>query len=103
MLPEPKRSLRDILVYETFISLDLETTGLDSSSDDIIEIGAVKFCGDDVVDTFHTMVKSYSKLPYHIQILTGITNREVEAAPPLAAVLDALISFLGDYPIIGQS
>jgi len=49
------------------------------------------------------MVKSYSNLPYHIQILTGITNREVETAPPLAAVLDALISFLGDYPIIGQS
>jgi DNA polymerase-3 subunit epsilon/ATP-dependent DNA helicase DinG len=90
-------------MYETFISLDLETTGLDPSSDDIIEIGAVKFCGDDVVDTFHTMVKSYSNLPYHIQILTGITNREVETAPPLAAVLDALISFLGDYPIIGQS
>jgi DNA polymerase-3 subunit epsilon/ATP-dependent DNA helicase DinG len=90
-------------VYETFISLDLETTGLDPSSDDIVEIGAVKFCGDDVVDTFHTMVKSYQKLPYHIQILTGITDRDVEAAPPLAVVLDALISFLGDYPIIGQS
>jgi DNA polymerase-3 subunit epsilon/ATP-dependent DNA helicase DinG len=103
LLVEPKRILQDIPVYETFVSLDLETTGLDPSSDDIIEIGAVKFCGDDVVDTFHTMVNSYRKLPYHIQILTGITNREVETAPPLAAVLDALISFLGDYPIIGQS
>ncbi len=90
-------------MYETFVSLDLETTGLDPSSDDIVEIGAVKFCGDDVVDTFHTMVRSYHTLPYHIQILTGITNREVEAAPPLAVGLDALISFLGDYPIIGQS
>ncbi len=90
-------------MYETFVSLDLETTGLDPSSDDIVEIGAVKFCGDNVVDTFHTMVRSYHTLPYHIQILTGITNREVEAAPPLAVGLDALISFLGDYPIIGQS
>ena len=88
---------------ETFVSLDLETTGLDPSSDDIIEIGAVKFRGDGVVDTFHTMVKSYRPLPYRIQILTGLTPSEVEAAPPLAVVLDALVSFLGDQPIIGQS
>ena len=88
---------------EIFVSLDLETTGLDPSSDEIIEIGAVKFRGDEVVDTFHTLVKPYRPLPYRIQILTGLTSREVEAAPPLAVVLGALVSFLGDHPIIGQS
>jgi len=72
---------------ETLVSLDLETTGLDPTRDEIIEIGAVKFRGDEVVDTFHTMVKPYRALPYGIQILTGITPREVEAAPPLAVVL----------------
>jgi len=88
---------------ETFVSLDLETTGLDPSSDEIIEIGAVKFRGDEVVDTFHTMVKAYRPLPYRIQILTGLTPRDVEAAPPLAVVLGTLVSFLSDHPIIGQS
>jgi predicted DnaQ family exonuclease/DinG family helicase len=88
---------------ETLVSLDLETTGLDPTRDAIIEIGAVKFRGEEVVDTFHTMVKPHRPLPYSIQILTGITTREVEAAPPLAVVLGNLISFIGDHPIVGQS
>ena len=88
---------------ETFVSLDLETTGLDPSRDEIIEIGAVKFRGNEVVDTFHTMVKPYRPLPYRIQILTGLTPLDVEAAPPLAVVLGTLVSFLGNHPIIGQN
>ena len=88
---------------ETLVSLDLETTGLDPTRDEIIEIGAVKFRGEKVVDTFHTMVKPYRPLPYGIQILTGLTPQEVEAAPPLAVVLGNLISFIGDHPIVGQS
>jgi predicted DnaQ family exonuclease/DinG family helicase len=88
---------------ETLVSLDLETTGLDPLSDEIIEIGAVKFRGAEVVDTFHTMVKPYRPLPYHIQILTGITPTELEAAPPLAVLIDDLVSFLGSHPVVGQN
>jgi len=90
-------------VSEIFVSLDLETTGLDPQSDEIIEIGAVKFQGGEVVETYHTLVKPYRPLPYRIQVLTGITPREVNSAPPLAVVLGDLVSFIGDHPIIGQS
>ncbi|MFQ5925197.1 MAG: helicase C-terminal domain-containing protein, partial [Dehalococcoidia bacterium] len=88
---------------ETYVSLDLETTGLDPQSDEVIEIGAVKFQGNDILETFHTLVKPYRSLPYRIQVLTGIAQSDVDAAPPLAVVLGDLVSFLGDYPIVGQS
>ncbi len=88
---------------QTCVSLDLETTGLDPHSDEIIEIGAVKFQGREVVDTFHTLVKPYRLLPYRIQVLTGIAPEEVDAAPPLAVVVGDLIAFIGDHPIVGQS
>ncbi len=87
----------------TFVSLDLETTGLDPKSDEIIEIGAVRFQGQETPETFHSLVKPYRLLPYRIQVLTGITQQEVNAAPPLAVVLGELVSFLGDHPIVGQS
>ncbi len=88
---------------QTFVSLDLETTGLDPRSDEIIEIGAVKFRGEEVVDTFHTLVKPYRLLPYRIQVLTGITQAEVDAAPPLPVVVEELLSFLAHHPIVGQN
>ena len=39
-----------------FVSIDLETTGLNPESDRIIEIGAVKFQGSVVKDTYSTLV-----------------------------------------------
>ena len=88
---------------QTYVSLDLETTGLNPDSDRIIEVGMVKFCGEEVIDTFHTLVNPYCPLPYRIRLLTGITPEEVKAAPPFPAVAPEIISFVGDYPIVGQN
>jgi DNA polymerase-3 subunit epsilon/ATP-dependent DNA helicase DinG len=88
---------------KTYVSLDLETTGLDPRNDEIIEIGAVKFRRGKVLETFHALAKPIQPLPYRIQILTGITVQEVDSAPPLAVALSDLVSFLDDHPIVGQS
>ena len=88
---------------DTFVSLDLETTGLDSVNDEIIEVGAVKFRMDGVIDTYHSMVKPSRPLPYRIQILTGITDRDLAKAPKLPVVLNELVAFIGDATIIGQN
>ena len=88
---------------EVFVSLDLETTGLDPLTDDIIEIGAVKFRGREVVDTFHTLVKPAVPLPRRIQILTGITPEDLADAPQPALVLGDLFSFIAGYHIVGQN
>ena len=88
---------------EVFVSLDLETTGLDPLTDEIIEVGVVKFNTDGVLDTYHSMVKPSKPLPYRVQIITGITERDLEKAPRPAAVFSELILFLGDSTIIGQS
>jgi ATP-dependent DNA helicase DinG len=88
---------------EVFVSLDLETTGLDPLNDEIIEVGAVKFRMDGVIDTYHSMVKPSRPIPYRIQILTGIKDSDLEKAPKLAVVLNELVAFLGDSTIIGQN
>jgi DNA polymerase III epsilon subunit-like protein len=48
------------------VALDLETTGLESARDAIIEVGAVKFRGDAVVDTFDTFVNPGRRIPEFI-------------------------------------
>ncbi|MEE8472128.1 MAG: helicase C-terminal domain-containing protein [Dehalococcoidia bacterium] len=87
---------------QTYVSLDLETTGFSPESDAIIEIGAVKFRDGEVLDTFQTLVNPRRPLPPEIQSLTGIDPRELEEAPHLAEVGPALTAFAGRSPIVGQ-
>ena len=87
----------------TCISLDLETTGLNSDRDAIIEVGAVKFQGDVVLDTFQTLVNPYRELPEFVERLTGIAQKNLDRAPPFAAVAGELEDFVGSFPIIGHN
>jgi len=93
----------EIGVNQTYISLDLETTGLDAEKDRIVEIGAIKFEGKEILDTFHTLVNPHCPFPYRIRLLTGITAEELETAPSFSAVAARLFSFVGNYPIVGQN
>ena len=88
---------------DTFVAIDLETTGLSFELDRIIEVGAVKFRGHERIDTFHTLVNPYRQLSPFIQRLTGISQAEVDKAPPFAAVAGNVEEFIGRHPIVGQN
>ncbi|MCC6805379.1 MAG: DEAD/DEAH box helicase family protein, partial [Anaerolineae bacterium] len=80
------------------VAIDLETTGLDSTRDEIIEIGAVRFVDGAVVDEFQTFVDPGRSLPTLITSLTGIRNEDLVGAPSIQAVLPKLLAFVGDAP-----
>ncbi len=85
------------------VAIDLETTGLIPEQDAIIEIGAVKFAGERVLDTFETFVASRAPLPYRVQRLTGIKPEQLRDAPAIGAVLPRLRAFVGDAPLVGHN
>jgi len=86
-----------------YVALDLETTGLQADRDAIIEIGAVKFRGTEILGEWSSLVNPGRPLPHKIARLTGITPREVERAPTLARVLPRLGHFIGDLPVVGHN
>ncbi len=86
-----------------YISLDIETTGLNPEQDEILEIGAVRFKGDHTYDTYSVLVHPGRPIPYKIQQLTGITPADINGAPPIGSVLPELRRFVGDNPIIGHN
>ena len=88
---------------QVYVSLDLETTGLDYERDTILEIGAVRFRGDEVLDTFETFVNPGRPIPDHIQRLTGIQPRQVERAPAFPVIVGDLAEFLGPHPVVGHN
>ena len=87
----------------TFVAFDLETTGLDSDRDAIIEIGCVRFSGDEVVDRFSSLINPRRKLSFFITSLTGITDRDLVGKPSIDDVLPDLRRFLGSSPLVAQS
>ena len=86
-----------------YVALDIETTGLRPESDAIIEVGAVKFQGERVVDTFSSLVNPLRPVPRKIQTLTGITPADLDKAPILNTILPRLSAFLKDYPVVGHN
>ncbi|MBI5304081.1 MAG: DEAD/DEAH box helicase [Chloroflexi bacterium] len=86
-----------------YVALDTETTGLQPDRDAIIEIGAVKFRGDDALDTWSSFINPGRALPRKIERLTGISARDVERAPSLFTVMPTLKRFVGDNPVVGHN
>ncbi|MCY7439400.1 PolC-type DNA polymerase III [Bacillus altitudinis] len=96
---------------QTYVVLDLETTGLDHKKDQIIEIGAIKIqqggrvFASTEVSRFHTMValEEGRDLPEFITKLTGITEEDLEDAPEEWDALDDLKNFIGDAVVVAQN
>lgn len=87
----------------TYVSLDLETTGLNPDTNEIIEIGAVKFQGEQVIETFHSLVNPQRNLSYRIQLLCGIAQADLETSPAFSEISGKLISFLDTNAIVGHN
>ena len=86
-----------------FVSIDLETTGLNANSDTIIELGAVRFRGGEILDRYQTFVNPGRKIPPFIQQLTSISPAQIERAPAFRQVADRFADFIGNLPIIGHN
>jgi DNA polymerase-3 subunit epsilon/ATP-dependent DNA helicase DinG len=95
--------IASIALDQIYVALDLETTGLDPARDSIIEVGAVKFRGEEVIDTFQTFVNPGRPIPEFVQRLTGISPQQVKRAPFFSSVAGDLESFLEAHPIVGHN
>ena len=87
----------------SIVALDLETTGLDSRKDTIIEIGAVRFNNRRIEDKWSTLVNPQRQIPPFITKLTGISDSMVRNAPTIHEVLPDLEHFVEDLPILGHN
>ncbi len=85
------------------VVLDFESTGLNTGSARIIEIGAVRLEGGVVTDGFSELVDPGEALPPKITELTHITDRDLEGKPRAAEALPRLLAFIGDTPLAAHN
>ncbi len=71
--------------------VDLETTGGRASRDRITEVAIVLYDGEQVVDTYETLINPETYIPYGITQLTGITQDMVREAPKFYEVARKIV------------
>lgn len=86
-----------------WIAFDLETTGLDKRTDAIIEIGAVRMRGGEVVDRFSSFAQPGHPLSAKTVSLTSITDEMLVGAPSPAQAVDAFLDWAGDLPLVAHN
>lgn len=87
---------------DTFIVVDIETTGLDPKLDKVIEIGAVKVVKGKCTESFDTFVNPKRKLSEFIIGLTGITDTMLEEAPSEEEAFRNFLAFAEEKVLLGH-
>ncbi|MCL2064235.1 MAG: exonuclease domain-containing protein [Candidatus Cloacimonetes bacterium] len=83
-----------------FVVVDIETTGLSWTQNEIIEIGAVRYSEDGSVETFSRFIKPVQKVPLIIYKLTNIKEDDLKHSDKVNIVLKEFSSFIKEEDII---
>ena len=86
-----------------YVLFDLETTGLSTENDQVVEISALKVTCGEITDEFSTLVDPGMHIPYQASCINGITDDMVKDAPDMEHALKDFISFIGNSVLVGHN
>lgn len=86
-----------------FVVFDVETTGLSSKYDSIIELAGVKVKNGEVIDKFERFSNPGEKLSELIKELTGITDDMLVGAPDISDVIRDFKEWVGDAIFVAHN
>ena len=97
------QSSREMLSQLKFCVFDLETTGGNQKTDNIIEIGLVRIENLIIVDKRNYLIKPDVKIPDFIQKLTTIREDDVKDAPHIEEVIHEILKFMDDCILVAHN
>lgn len=104
MQPNRKFKGRSLFAFPSdYTVVDIETNGLISGVCEIIEVSALKVRGEQITDSFSSLIKPVERISPFITRLTGITDETVENAPDARKVLRRFYDFVGKDILVGHN
>ncbi len=88
---------------QTYVVVDLETTGGLMPYHRVTEIGALKLKGGEIIATYQTLVNPERRISAEIQELTGITNEMVKTAPLFREIAAEFQEFCKDAIFVAHN
>lgn len=85
------------------VSIDCETTGLNTRKDDIVTVAALKIRNNRILtsERYEAMVKPKAKLNPDAIKIHRLREQDVADGRPIEEVLPALLRFIGSRPLVG--
>jgi len=89
--------------HDKYIVIDLETTGLSSTMNEIIEFCGIKIENGQIIDELTILIKPSYPVDAFITSLTGISNEMLIDESDIESVIDEITDFLGDSILLGHN
>ncbi|MHC4884989.1 MAG: helicase C-terminal domain-containing protein, partial [Planctomycetota bacterium] len=81
-------------LYDYVVIIDLETTGVDANTHEIMEFGAAVLRDGEILESFDELVATRKPPSLQVQKLTGIQPRDLKDARPLEEVFPEFLEFI---------
>jgi len=88
---------------ERYVTFDLETTDGEVATCGVVEIGAARVVGGEIVDRFHSLVQPYQPISPRASAIHGYTDSDVRDARSFAQVWPEFRAFVGDDVLIAHN
>lgn len=86
-----------------FVVLDVEAAQERKRPARIIEIGAYRVRGGEVLDEFETLINPETSVPKFLANLTGISDEMLTSAPRFADIVRDFLNFIGDSVLVAHN
>ena len=83
-------------LVDDYVVFDLETTGLNPLESKIIEIGALKYKDNQLINNFSVLINPECDIPEIITNITGIDNETIKYEKTIKEVMPKFIEFIED-------
>ncbi|MBR1936471.1 MAG: PolC-type DNA polymerase III [Bacilli bacterium] len=98
------RSNDEIMLDQTFVVFDFETTGFNAGgADSIIEVGAVKIKNGNIIERYDELINPNRPLPKKIIELTNITDDMLKDKDNEEQAMKRFIEWFGDCPMVAHN
>ncbi|WP_423364461.1 PolC-type DNA polymerase III [Mycoplasma sp. P36-A1] len=95
--------MKNIINISNYTVVDIETTGFNKNSDEIIEIAALKVRNNVITEQFQQLINPQVLIKKNITDLTGINNEMVKDMPDKYVTVMKLKDFIEDDIILGHN
>ena len=87
----------------SYIVFDIETTGLNATKDELIQISAVKIEKGEKMDSFNEYITPSQPLSDFVKEITNITDEDIVNSKSLPEVLQNFLDFIQDSVLIAHN